>query len=144
MPLMLYYAVIKRCLVKIKTAGFTTIELLIAIAIIGIAVPGIISFTTALNRLNDRAVDLNTINALAENKIESLRSIGYIGLENGTTDFSNELPASINAPKSASYTVSTPSPGIKQVDLTVTYTLQNRLQSIEFKTYVGEVGVGQY
>lgn len=130
---------------KKNELGFTAIELLISISMIGIIVPSIIGLITTINRLNDRANDMNTINSLVENKVESLRSIGFTGLENGTTNFTNELPPGIDSPRSATYTISSPhQPDIKQIDILIDYTDQGRPQSVSYKTYVGELGVGQY
>ncbi len=129
---------------KHKQAGFTAIELLVAIAVVGILVPTLVGFVNTLNRLNDRARDMAIINALVENKVEGLRSMGYTGLSNGTTQFTNELPASIGSPKTASYTVTTPNAGIKQIDATVTYNDHGANKTISYRTYIGELGVGQY
>lgn len=142
---MLYLPKTKGQSVGKKTeSGFTIIELLIAIAVVGILVPTLIGFVNTLNRLNDRTRDLAIVNSLAENKIESLRSIGYSGVNDGTVSFTGELPDTLGNPKSASYTVTTPNPGIRQVDLTITYDDHGKNQSVKYKTYVGELGVGQY
>lgn len=124
--------------------GFTIIELLIAIAVVGILVPTLVGFVTTLNRLNDRARDLTLINSLAENKIESLRSIGYSGIDPGTTSFSGELPITLGNPKSASYVVTSPNTGIRQIDLTISYNDHGSTQTVQYRTYIGELGVGQY
>lgn len=124
--------------------GFTIIELLITIAVVGILIPSLAGFITTLNRLNDRARDLVIINSLTENKVESLRSAGFISLNNGTIDFTNELPATIGEPRSAYYVISTPTTTTKQVDVTVEYNDHGTTQTLTYRTYVGEVGVGQY
>lgn len=136
---------------KDKQAGFTIIELLIAIAIVGILVPTLAGFITTLNGLNDRARDLTLVNSIAENKAESLRSQGFTALSNGTFSFSNELPGTLGKPKSANYTVSTindsggnATAGIKQVDVVITYNDHGKTQTSTYRTFIGELGVGQY
>ncbi len=129
---------------KKSQSGFTIIELLIAIAVVGILVPTLVSMTNTLNRLNDRARDLSIINALAENKVEGLRSMGFTSLSNGTTSFTNELPTTIGSPRSASYVITSPNSSMRQIDLTVTYNDHGTTQTLTYRTYVGEVGVGQY
>lgn len=129
---------------KKSDKGFTTIELLITIAIVGILVPTLAGFINTLNRLNDRARDMTIINSLAENKVEGLRSIGFSGLATGTSDFTSELPATIGGPRSATYTITLPSGAIKQVDLTFTYNDHGTSRTLNYRTYVGELGVGQY
>lgn len=129
---------------KHKESGFTAVELLIAIAVVGILVPTLSGFVTTLNKLNDRTRDLAIVNSLAENKVEGLRSIGFTALADGTTDFTSELPATIGGPKSAVYVISTPHTGMKQVDTTITYNDHGKTQTITYRTYIGELGVGQY
>ncbi len=129
---------------KNNTAGFTIIELLIAIAVVGILVPTLVSFVNTLNRFNDRARDMTLVNSLAENKAESLRSLGYSGLTDGSTSFVSELPTTLGSPKNATYTVSTPNPGIKQVDLVISYNDHGATQTANYRTMIGELGVGQY
>ena len=129
---------------KTTESGFTIIELLVAIAVVGILVPTIAGFVNTLNRLNDRARDYTLVNSLAENKVESLRSIGFTGIATGTTSFTNELPATLGSPKSASYTVSVPNTGMKQIDLAITFNDHGTARTVNYRTYVGELGVGQY
>lgn len=142
---MLYLHIEKGCRVAKKSEhGFTIIELLIAIAVVGILVPSLIGFVTTLNRLNDRARDMSLVNSLAENKVESLRSAGFTSVNSGTVSFSGELPATLGNPKSANYVVSTPHAGMKQVDMTISYNDHGTTQTVQYRTYIGELGVGQY
>jgi len=129
---------------KCRASGFTIIELIVAIAVFAILVPAIATFLNMLNVLNDQAADTAIINALAENKVESLRSAKYNSLANGTTDFTNELPATIAKPRSATYQVTTPQTGLKEVNLSVTYSDHGQQKTLTYKTYIGELGVGQY
>lgn len=110
----------------------------------GILVPTLAGFVNTLNRFNDRARDLTVVNSLAENKVESLRSIGFSGINTGATSFVSELPASIGSPRTATYTVTVPNTGIKQIDLVISYNDHGTTQSVNYRTYVGELGVGQY
>lgn len=124
--------------------GFTMLELLITIAVVGILVPTLAGLINTLNGLNDRARDLTLVNSLAENKIESLRSKGFTALPDGTTTFTSELPSTLGKPKSATYTTSSPNAGIKQIDMAISYTDHGTVRNMQYRTYVGELGVGQY
>lgn len=86
---------------------------------------------------------LNLANAYAEAKIESLRNTGYNGLSLGTTSLTGELPTQLPPSRSASMTITSPSSGIKQVDLTISYKDQGQSNTYSYTTYVGELGVGQ-
>ena len=125
-------------------AGFTIVELLVAIAVIGIMVPSVVTLTASLGRLNDRARDMIIINSLAENKAEGLRSEGFTALNNSTVNFTNELPQTIGSPRSATYTITSPSSSIRQVDMHITYNDHGTTRTLTYRTYVGELGVGQY
>jgi type II secretory pathway pseudopilin PulG len=124
-------------------SGFTIVELVTTIVIAGFIIPAVALALTNLTAVSYQARDLALANMLAQNKVESLRSIGYNSISTGTTSFSSELPAQMGAPKSASYTVTTPQTGIKQVDLSISYTEYKVSRTVVFKTYVSELGVGQ-
>jgi prepilin-type N-terminal cleavage/methylation domain-containing protein len=126
-----------------KSSGFTIVELVVTIVIAGIIIPAVAIALQNLTSVEYQARDLALANMLSQNKIESLRSIGYNSVSTGTTDFSSELPLSMGAPKSASYTVSTPQTGIKQIDLSISYTEYKISRTVVFKSYISELGVGQ-
>lgn len=123
-----------------KESGFSIVELIVAIVLFGIAIPAVAGLISVLTQMNDRTSDTVAINSIAENKIESLRSKGFNGVPVGTTTFTNELPGYLPTPKTASYVISQLSPSVKVVDVTVTTA---GIQT-NFKTYIGELGVGQY
>lgn len=125
-------------------SGFTIIELVVSIIVFALLVPAVASFLNLLNTLNDQAADTAIVNALAENKVESLRSAKFNSLSNGTVSFVAELPETISTPRTATYTVTSPSTGLKEINLNVTYNDHGSARTLTYKTYVGELGVGQY
>lgn len=127
-----------------NTSGFTIVELLIAISVFAIIIPALASFLNLLSVINDRARDTAVVNALVENKAESLRSISFVGITDGTTDFTGELPGTISTPRSATYNISSLSTSLKQVDVTVAYNDHGQTRTLSYRTYIGELGVGQY
>jgi type II secretory pathway pseudopilin PulG len=128
---------------KRATGGFTVAELVITIVVMGFIIPAIALALTNLSVINYRARDLTLANLAAQNKIESLRSIGYNSISSGTVSFSSELPSSMGGPKSASYTVTTPQTGIKQIDVSISYTEYKSTHNLAYRTYISELGVGQ-
>ena len=124
-------------------SGFTVVELLITIAISGVIIPALAVGLTNLSVLNNQSRDLALVNMIAQNKIELLRSAGFNSLTVGTTTFTSELPNTLTSPKSATYVVSTPSTGIDQVDINVSYTSFRKSRTITYRTYISEIGVGQ-
>ncbi len=125
-------------------AGFTIVELLITIVLLALAVPVLGSLVSMLSGVNDRARDMAIIHALAENKVESLRSAGFGNLAVGTVTFTSELPSTIATPRSAQYVVTSPSVALKQVQITISYNDHGQTRTLNYRTYVGELGVGQY
>lgn len=126
------------------SAGFTIIELIVAIAISSIIVSGASLIIGSQIHLSQRGRDLVLSNAFAEKKVESLRSVGFLGLSNGTTDITAELPTELNTPRSSSLVISSYSSATKKVVLTLTYNDQGTARTYTYTTFVGELGVGQY
>lgn len=132
-------------MLKLKKSndGFTIIELLISLAIIAVVLPALALGINSLTVLNNRTRDLTLTNLIAENKAEELRSSGFNSLSEGVTDFTNELPAELAAPRSATYSVSNPTPGIIEIDISITYQDYGDPRTQLYKTAVSELGVGQ-
>lgn len=130
-------------MLKKDSNGFTLIEILVALAMFAIIIPSLTLGVTNLKTINNRARDLALINMLAQNKVELLRSSGYNSLAVGTVDFTSDLPSTLASPKSASYTVTNPETGIKQIDITISYKDYQQTKTVNYKSYISEIGVGQ-
>jgi len=128
---------------KKNTSGFTVIEILMAIAMFAIIVPALTVGLTNLKTLNNRSRDLALVNMLAHNKVELLRSAGYNSVPTGTVDFTSELPSTLASPKSAGYTVTTGLNGIKQITVNISYKDAQQTKTVNYKSIITEVGVGQ-
>ncbi|MEX0881358.1 MAG: type II secretion system protein [Candidatus Saccharimonadales bacterium] len=127
-----------------KQSGFTIVESIIAMIVGAIMIGSAILILTSGQRLGQKHRDLVVANAFIEQKVEALRSIGFLGLTNGTADITSEMPSELNAPRSGSLQISTPSNGLKKVDLSITYNESGKTRSYVYTTYIGELGVGQY
>ena len=125
-------------------SGFTVIEILIGIALFGLIMPSIILGVTNVAALNDRAADLTRANIIAEAKIESLRSQGYNSLNDGDViDFESELDDSFTAPRTATYSISEPSGGVKQIDVFISYYDRGSQRNLNYSSLITELGVAQ-
>lgn len=124
--------------------GYMTVELLIAIIVGAILLLALNNIVVSQGYLAQRSRDMNTANAYAEQKIEGIRSQGYLGISNGTTNLTNELPSELKGPRSATLVVSDQSPALKKLHLTITYNQQGTIRTESYVTYIGELGVGQY
>jgi len=128
---------------KKRQMGFTIVELVVTIVVAGIIIPSVAIALNNLAAINHRARDYALANDIAQNKVETLRSNGYNSISMGTVNFSSELPASMGSPKSASYTISSPVTGEKQIDISISFTEYNATRTLSFRTYISELGVGQ-
>ena len=127
---------------KQKERGFTVVEVLLAIVISAVMIPARAVGLNTLVALNNRARDLTLISIIAENKIESLRSIGYNSVAVGSSTFTTDLPQTIGSPKTATATV-TQNTGYKTIDINITYQDFGRQRTILYKSVISETGVGQ-
>jgi type II secretory pathway pseudopilin PulG len=125
-------------------AGFTIAELLVTLIVGGLFVGSLALILNTHVSISARGRDIAVTNSYAENKIESLRSAGFLTLTDGTFDVTTELPGELKAPRSGTLVVSTEAADIKQVDLTVIYNDQGNPKTYSYTTFIGELGVGQY
>jgi prepilin-type N-terminal cleavage/methylation domain-containing protein len=124
--------------------GFTIVELLVTLIVGGLLAGSVAIFLSLHTHVAQRGRDVSVANSYAENKIESLRSAGYLGLSNGTTTITPELPSELNSPRSGSMVISDQSTSIKRVSITITYSDQGAPRTYTYSTFIGELGVGQY
>jgi prepilin-type N-terminal cleavage/methylation domain-containing protein len=129
--------------IKSRQQGFTIVELVTTIIVAGILIPAIAIALTNLSVVNKVARDKALANMIVQNKVETLRSSGYNSLSNGTISFVTDLPNTIGTPKSASYTITSPITGVKQIDVSVSFTEYHVTKSLSYRTYISELGVGQ-
>lgn len=130
-----------------QQSGFTIVELIITIIVGAMLMSSISLVVINQSNIAERAKDQTLANSFIETTVERLRSEGYNSLVSSVTpiDISADVPADLNAPRSADYTVSdTAQDGLKQIELSVSYQSQGVTQNLTYRTYIGELGVGQY
>lgn len=125
-----------------KEGGFTIIEILITLGLIGIILPSVYLGINSLLVINKRSRNIMIANIAAENKIERLRSMGYNSIPTGTVNFSSELPAELSKPNTATSTITT-SGGMKTITLTIAFQDADRQRDVKYKTIISETGLGQ-
>ncbi len=125
-------------------SGFTIVELIVAMIVGAILAGSTTLIIVDQARLSQLGRDVALANSYAETKIEGLRSKGFNGIASGTTNVSNELPEELKLPREGTLVISDASSGIKQIDLEITYNDQGTQRTYNYRTYVGELGVGQY
>jgi prepilin-type N-terminal cleavage/methylation domain-containing protein len=125
-------------------AGFTIPELIITLIVGAIFVTALNTIVVSQAYLAERNQGLILANAYVEGKVESLRSVGYNALADGTTDISSELPAELKSPRYASLIITSESPATKRIALTLSYNEEGKTRTYAYSTFIGELGVGQY
>src|SRR5690606_25389733 len=81
-------------------SGFTLVELIAAISLMGLMVIGIVNLYTSIETAQRKSYHLEIATRAGEKQIESLRNSQYGSLEPDTTmDFSDGLPAELPAPR---------------------------------------------
>jgi len=138
---------IKRGIQQISTdqGGFTLVELLMTI-LVSVVLIGSLSIVVNNNAfIAKKGRNLTVANSFAENKIEEIRSKGYLSLSNGTTTITTEMPAELPYPRSGTVEIAdTTVTGLKLITLNITYNDVGKQQSYTYKSYIGELGVAQY
>jgi hypothetical protein len=125
-----------------QSDGFSIVELILAI-VVGV------TFLSSMNLVTDnytnlgkRSRNLVLVNSYAEAKVEGLRNSGYNAINTGTSSLSSELPSQLPG-RSGTMTVSQPFGGIKRIDLSISYKDGTINRAYSYRTYIGELGVGQ-
>ena len=124
-------------------SGFTVVEILLGIALFGILIPAIILALNSIAVINDASKDLVIANIYAENKIEELRSIGYNSIPVSTVSITSTLPVTLGKNRSGSYTVTNTTAGQKVITLTIVVQARGSTRTLNYRSIVGELGVGQ-
>jgi len=129
---------------KLQSDGFNTVELLVSILVLAVLATSINSIYLSHMVQSQKTRNLSLINSFVENKVESLRSMGFLAVNEGSYDISNELSSELYPPKTASMQISSQTSGLKKVVINITYNDQGTAQTFEYTTFIGELGVGQY
>lgn len=124
--------------------GFTIVELLVAIIIIGITTASISSLFISIQNVQRKTSYLDSATRSAQREVESLRNDNYASLTAGQTiNFTSELPTSLPSNRSGTVVVSEPSADIKRVDVTVSYTDGGKQQVVKLSSLIGVIGITQ-
>lgn len=127
-----------------KQAGFTLVELVVAIVVIGIVGASISSLYLSIQQRQLANSYKESALRAAYTKIESLRNRNYNNLTAGEDiDFTDELPDELPADKSAVASISEPSPGLKRVDVSINYDFEGQDRSVKLSSLIGVIGITQ-
>jgi prepilin-type N-terminal cleavage/methylation domain-containing protein len=126
-----------------KDGGFTLVEIIVTILVIGVAIGSLSSMFIVVRNIQTRTLYYDTAHRAAAREIESLRNDSYDALVAGqtltfTSDISTILPS-----RTGTAVISAPSTGIRRIDATVTYKLGGKTQTVTLSSLIGEIGITQ-
>lgn len=124
--------------------GFTLVELIITVVVLGIAITGIagLYYSSQYTQISSQYKDTATRNAQRE--IEVLRNNTYNQLTAGDNiDFTSSLEGNLPSDKKGTVVVSEPNDGLKRVDVTVSYTNAGQAQKVTLSSLIGVIGIAQ-
>jgi prepilin-type N-terminal cleavage/methylation domain-containing protein len=131
-------------MLRSNKSGFTLVELLITILVIGVVFTGLSNIFISIQEAQVQTGYLESATRAAQRQIESLRNSNYNNLTAGQTlTFTDQLPQTLPPGSSGSVVVSEPSPGIKRVDVTVSYNYAGKDRDVKLSSLIGVIGIVQ-
>lgn len=129
---------------KKSSTGFTIPELLIVMVIIGVVITGVASVFMSAQQTQARTRMLDTATRAGQLQIESLRNYNYSNLVPGEDiDFTDALPATLPPDRAGVVRVSEPEPGLRRVDVDITYSMNGRQERVALSSMIGILGIAQ-
>jgi prepilin-type N-terminal cleavage/methylation domain-containing protein len=135
--------------------GFTIMELLVAIAFIGVVLVSLTNLFIGLRQINRAANNYMIAVEVAQQYMEKYRNTPYSSIATGTTDVTTAALAaypSLLAPRTATTAVvyvntsgvtQTYDTGIKKVDMSISYKDRTGTRQVQFSTQIAELGLNR-
>lgn len=126
-----------------QPTGFTIVELLVTIAIVGITTASLSSIFISTRNIQQQTSYLDLATRAAQREIETLRNDNYASLTPGQTiDFTNQLPSGLLKATGAAQ-ISQPAADLRRVDVTVSYASGGEQRSVVLSSLIGVIGITQ-
>lgn len=129
---------------RMGEAGFTLVELITAVVVLGIIGASITALFLNIQQIQIATNYLESATRATQREIESLRNSNYNNLTPGSSiNFTDQLPDDLPNDKTGIVSVSEPSPGVRRVDVAVTYTHEDTTRKVEMSSLIGVIGITQ-
>lgn len=129
-----------------RESGFSLLELVISAAVMSIIILAIYGFFDNVRAINRFASNLVIANQVAQQQLETYRNTPYNNLTTGSQNLSGILTPypSLRSPRTAIAMITElQSNGLKQIDLTITYTERGGTKTIMVSTLVASRGINK-
>lgn len=145
---------IHRVELKLKSsneAGFSLVELLITMIIIGVLFGAFLVTFTSIQNINKKALDINAANTIAYAKVQEYENKNFTDLPTTTPtgtlvqveNFSSSLPNSLESPRVATVSVNTVSSTLKQVVVNIQFGSGPSQRTIQYADFIQKNGLGR-
>jgi prepilin-type N-terminal cleavage/methylation domain-containing protein len=135
---------------KNQQQGFSAIELLITLIVVGIVFMAFTTTYAGLLNLTKKGTDIATASQIAFAKLQEYENYNYNDLPAGGSgslavvdDFSSSLPAVLEAPRVGQVYINSSSPTLKQIVVRVAFGAGPAQRYIEYTTFIQKHGVGR-
>ncbi len=134
-----------------SSGGFSIVELLITLIIIGVAFGSFMVAFTTIQNINKKALDIAKANTIAFAKMEEYENKTFNALPNTTPtgtlieveNFSSSLPGSFQSPRSGKVYINTVSSSLKQVVVTVEFGSGPSKRTLQYANFIQKNGLGR-
>jgi type IV pilus assembly protein PilV len=117
-----------------RSAGFTLVEVIVAIVLLGVGLMGLAALSTTVTRANVQSSSLTTATALAQERAERLRTEDYDALASGND---SRVVDNVAYTRSWVVTADDPEPGLKTVAIAVSWTTRGTTHTTRLTTIRG-------
>ncbi len=131
--------------------GFSIVELLITLIIIGVAFGAFITTFTTIQTIHKKAIDINQANSLAFAKIQEYENKNYdtlpattpLGSLEEVEDFSPSLPVTLESPRIGKVYVNTVSDSLKHIVVNIQFGSGPSQRTIQYGNFIQKNGLGR-
>lgn len=128
------------------SSGFSLIEIVIATTVIGLMIVAFANIFIGIGSMQRENDNLYIANRAAEGIIEGLRNNHFNSLvpDGQTHEYSSEIPdLYLPDPKTATYIITEPSPGLRKIEAIVTWKEGGRDKEVRQTALLGQIGIAQ-
>jgi len=138
-------------MLKSSEEGFSIVELLITLIVIGVTFGAFLTIFTNIQNINKKATDINTANALAFAKVQQYENTAYTSLPvtapSGTLveieDFSGSLPTTLQSPRVGKVYMNSMSTTLKHVVVSIEFGDGSAKRTIQYANFIQKNGLGR-